>query len=309
MTVTPAEVATWCSCNLGSTPAKVHWTRGHLSTVIALQLADGRDVVVKARPDSPRLGMCHVVHGILWHRGFPCPEPLTLLSPLGDEMANAEAYMPGGRPGRHEDPWLAAETAKELCRLIAMCPPVDQLPTLAPPPPWTGWIDPRADPWPPPDEGPSLSHHPATQHLVPLARSLNEMLRASNLPLVVGHSDWYQGNLRWEDGKLFAADDWDSIAALPEAAFAGCSAVLHLPAPAGRDPGYPSAGVDETARFLHLYGEARGRHLSPEELRVAWGAGLWLRVFDAAKFLAAGSPDKAAYQIRDVVELRRLAGI
>ena len=141
-----------------------------------------------------------------------------------------------------------------------------------------------------------------------MGQLLNERLQATLLPLVVGHSDWYQGNLRWEGGKLFAADDWDSIAALPQAAFVGCSAVSYLPSPPMHCSNRPGADVDDTAAFLEEYTSARGTAFSQEEEEVAWAAGLWQRVFDGAKALAAGRPQDAADQVRDAPERLRLAG-
>lgn len=301
-------VSRWCLRHLGSAVSEVYWVRGHLSTAVALELLDGREVVVKIRPENPRLDACHEVHRVVWSAGFPCPEPLTSPIPLGDQVASAEVFMPGGRAGRHDDPWLAAATASELRRLILLAPRNAEVGSVAPPPAWAGWSDPHADPWPVPDEGQPLNDDPATEGLRPLVRALNEVLCSTRLPSVVGHCDWYQGNLRWEAGTLFAADDWDSIAVLPEAAFAGCSAVSYLPAPDGEDPDRPGAGIEETESFLELYATARGRSFSEEEIRVAWAAGLWQRVYDAAKYLVAGRPEKAADQLRDAGERRRRAG-
>jgi hypothetical protein len=43
----------WCDRYLGARPASVLSRSGHLSEVIAAELADGRRVVVKARPSAP----------------------------------------------------------------------------------------------------------------------------------------------------------------------------------------------------------------------------------------------------------------
>lgn len=110
------------------------------------------------------------------------------------------------------------------------------------------------------------------------------------------------------DALRVIAHDWDSIAVLPEAAFAGCSAASYLPSPPGTDPSRPGAGIDEIAGFLDHYAQARGRPFSSEETEIAWAAGLWQRVFDAAKALAAGRPEAAADQLRDAEQCRRLAG-
>lgn len=294
--------------HLRAGPTQLLWTGGHLSWVGALELVDGQRVVVKIRDPSRRLGACHRVHSVAWSAGFPCAEPITPPLPLEGKAASAEVYTPGGRPGRWDDPWLSEQTAQALRRLIYLAAGAVDLDSLEPPPPWTGWLDPSANPWPPPDKGPPLNDHPTTEPVRELAIALNARLRATSLPLVVGHSDWYQGNLRWDDGgQLFAADDWDSIAALPEAAFAGCAAVSFLPSPPDEDESRPGARVEQIAAFLDDYERARGRPFTTEETEIAWAAGLWQRVFDAAKALATGRPVAAADQVRDAKECRRRA--
>jgi hypothetical protein len=56
--VDPARLARWCMEHLGSPPADEIFRSGYLSAVIGLRLADGREVVVKVRPDSPRIAAC-----------------------------------------------------------------------------------------------------------------------------------------------------------------------------------------------------------------------------------------------------------
>lgn len=305
----PARLPRWCEIHLGARPQSTLWESGHLSWVGALALADGREVVVKVRRWSDRLVGCHQVHSHLWASGFPCPEPLTGPTRWGDDAVSAEAHAPGGTAGDPADPRLGDRTAQELRRLIEMASPLNPPPQLDPPPPWTGWNDPRADPWPPPDEGDPLNADPRTVWLRPLATALTARLRATTLPPVAGHADWYQANLRWADGRLVAAHDWDSVASLPEAAFVGCAAVSFLPSKPTEPDDRPGAEVRDSQMFIDAYSAARGRSFDVEEQEVAWAAGLWQRVFDAAKSLVAGRPESAHAQIRDADERGRLAGL
>ena len=94
--VDPARLAHWCEEQLGSPPAGEIFRSGYLSAVIGLRLADSRAVVVKVRPDSPRMVACVEVQRRLFESGYPCPEPLTGATPFGDAVATAEAYIPGG---------------------------------------------------------------------------------------------------------------------------------------------------------------------------------------------------------------------
>jgi hypothetical protein len=126
-------LAAWCARWLGAPPTSVLFEVAHLSIVTGLRLADGREVVIKARPPAARLQACVHVQRHLWAAGFLCPEPLAGPHPLGTLTATAEALVPGGTrlaPGG-DSPRLFAEALAELVRLA---PPVTALPTLAQPP-------------------------------------------------------------------------------------------------------------------------------------------------------------------------------
>lgn len=220
----PSGLSGWCLEQLGAEVDEVLWIKGHLSWVAGVQLGDGREVVVKVRPWIDSLPSCHAVHRHVWRAEFPCPEPLTGPTNMSGVAISAEAHLPGGQPGAGDDPTLAERTARALARLVAAAPEPLSIPSLYPPPPWAGWDDADALPWPAPDEGSELNNHPSTAPLRALAEALNERLRHDQLAGRVGHVDFYQGNLRWQGNDLLAADDWDSLAVLPEAAIVGCAA-------------------------------------------------------------------------------------
>src|SRR2546430_1870584 len=94
--VDPDRLGRWCVEHLGSPPADEIFRSGHLSAVTGLRLADGREVVVKVRPDSPRIAACVEVQRRMFQAGYPCPQPLTGAAAFGDDVATAEAYVPGG---------------------------------------------------------------------------------------------------------------------------------------------------------------------------------------------------------------------
>ena len=56
-----AFLTEWCGRHLGARPARVLFRSGHLSQVVAAELADGRQVVIKARPSDPRIAGCTAV--------------------------------------------------------------------------------------------------------------------------------------------------------------------------------------------------------------------------------------------------------
>ena len=59
-------LAAWCARWLGAQPTRVLFEVAHLSRVTGLQLADGREVVIKARPPADRLQACVHVQRHLW---------------------------------------------------------------------------------------------------------------------------------------------------------------------------------------------------------------------------------------------------
>ncbi|MER6148480.1 phosphotransferase [Streptomyces hirsutus] len=295
------ELSTWCSKWLGSPPVQTLFERAHLSTVMGLRLADGREVVVKARPFEYRLAGCLEVQRRMHQAGFPCPEPLAGpepvdgQGPLRGQVVTAEALVPDGTvlPPRPDAPELFAAA---LARLMTAAPSVADVPSLAPAPPWNGWDhdDPRPWPWPD-DMDVDLNDRPGPGRLDETARRVRTRLRRAALPEVVGHGDFESQNIRWNGDKLHVVHDWDSAVARPEAALAGLAAAVF---PAGGPEDRP-ATVAETERFLVGYARARGRHWTREESEVAWAAGLWVLAFNAKKASIAQPNGSAAARLAE----------
>jgi hypothetical protein len=257
----------------------VHFQQAHLSVVTGLRLADGRDVVVKARPGMARQRGCLEVQRHLWQAGFPCPQPLAGPAPLGALDAVAEAYVPGGTqlaPG----PGYAGAFAAALAGLILLAPPVSAVPALEPPPPWCYWDHHEDGPWPWPDDmDADLNAQPGPAWLDDAAIRVRARLARCAGPPVVGHCDWESQNIRWHGGRLHAVHDWDSVVSRPEAAIAGLAAAVLA---AAGDPG-EHATVAQGGQFLAAYERARGRPWTGDEREVAWAAGAWVTAFNAKK--------------------------
>ena len=281
-------LAGWCRRWLGAEPVAVLFRAGYLSEVTGLRLADGREVVVKARPPAPRLRGCLATQAALAGAGFPCPRPLAGPAPLGRLAATAEELVPGGdllAPG----PAAAGRFAALLAELVRLAPGPEAVPTLAPSPPWAAWDHDRPGLWPLPDDHDGdLDDHPGPAWLDRVAAAVRARLAALRLPPpVVGHADWESQNIRWRGGRPLAVHDWDSAVAQPEAVVAGLAAAVW---PAAGAPG-EAATVEQTERFLAAYERARGRPWTPAERQACWAAGLWVRAFNAKKQrLAGGGP-------------------
>lgn len=271
--VTREALARWCVRLVNGVPSSILFESGTLSAVVGIVLDDGRRIVVKARPPSERLTACASVQRSLWRAGYACPEPIVGPVTIEGLAISIEAYVgpgdPAGAPNRPE------AFACPLARFVALAPPPDSLPTLAPSPAWAACQDDHAELWPNPDdrdEDLNLLHQPAW--IDDIAMRARQRLAGHDLPSAVGHADWWPDNLLWRSGELVAVVDWDGVAALPEAVLAGIAGAIYTPT---------LPNVSETAAFMKSYEQARGRRFSPSEVEIFWAAGLWTRAFDAKK--------------------------
>ena len=104
----PEWLPAWCLDHLGSGPGGVLFQVHQVSMVFGLRLADGRDVVVKARADDGRASSCVAAQARLAGRGFPCARPLTPVAGVGSLAVHAEEFRPGGEVLHGDSPEGAA---------------------------------------------------------------------------------------------------------------------------------------------------------------------------------------------------------
>jgi hypothetical protein len=252
--------------HLGSPPVGEIFSAGYLSAVIGLRLGDDREVVVKVRPDSPRVAACVEVQRRMFQAGYPCPQPLTAAAPFGDDVATAEAYVPGGAMLPSAD-HAALAFAEAFARLIRLAPRPAEVPRLDPAPSWAAWNHAEDGLWPCPQD-PDVN--------------LNE----------VAGPEWIddagrrgRDRLRWSGDELLVVHDWDSMTADSEAVLVGFAAALYSTVSAEE-----FATVEDTDRFLVAYCHARGREFSADELQRSWAAGVWTRAYDAKYQHTVGQP-------------------
>jgi hypothetical protein len=117
----PEWLAAWCREHLGAAPADVLLRDEHMSEIFGLRLTDGREVVVKARPDqNGRAATCVEVQRILAGRGFPCPPPLTGVTVHDGRAVHAEQWRPGGEVLRGDDPATGRLFGALLARMVEL---------------------------------------------------------------------------------------------------------------------------------------------------------------------------------------------
>ncbi|TDQ01515.1 phosphotransferase [Labedaea rhizosphaerae] len=303
----PGRLARWCVEHLGSPPQEELFSSGHLSAVLGLRLADGREVVVKVRPASRRLAACVDVQRRMFQAGYPCPEPLTGATAFGDDLATAEVHVPGGALLPSAD-HAAPAFAEAFARLIRLAPRPDEVGMLDPPPSWADWNHTRTGLWPRPEEDleADLDAVPGAEWLDETGRRARDRLRASESDrsdrsnAVIGHCDWLAGNLRWRGDELLVVHDWDSVIVASEAVLVGFAAALYSTVDADE-----LAGVEDTERFLDAYCRVRGREFSDDERQRSWAAGVWTRAYDAKYQYSVGQPITSLTQDEARERLRR----
>jgi hypothetical protein len=297
-----AGLARWCVEHLGSPPADEMFRSGYLSAVIGLRLADDREVVVKVRPDSPRIAACVEVQRRMFEAGYPCPRPLTGAVAFGEDVATAEAYVPGGAmlPSGGHAAWAFAEA---FARLIMLAPRPAEVSTLDPAPSWAAWNHAGDGLWPcPEDRDVDLNAGAGPAWLDETGRRARDRLRVGESEGVIGHCDWLATNLRWSEDALLVVHDWDSMTVDSEAVLVGFAAALYSTVSADE-----LATVADTERFLVAYCDARGREFSADELERSWAAGVWTRAYDAKVQHTAGLPITSLSE-DDALERLRRAG-
>lgn len=296
-----AASTSWCLTNLGSTPASVFFEAESMSSVVGVELPDGRRVALKRRQATDRVVACSQAHRAAWAAGVACPELLAGPTRLDDgTWMTAERWVPDGSP---EAPPDAATRYADLLHLLIAALRDSDPAAFDPPPPWAFYD--HATPgrvWPPAASqrwDPESPVVPA--ELRRLAAAAGERLRAEALPVVVGHSDLNGLNVRWAPEPI--VHDWDSLAARPEAVLAGIMAVNHVELP-GRGA---ITALAETRRALELY--QRSRPFSDTEVEIAWAAGLHVAAYNAAfEYLHGARGAVAAKLANDGSERLRLAG-
>ena len=263
----PRWVEGWCRSVLGASPVAVLFLSSHLSEVVGVRLADGREVVVKRRVDeSGRAGRCVAAQKLLAEQGFPCPMPLTDVVVSEGVAVHAERFVSGGEVETKDTPEVAARSGRLLADLMHRLAALDLDPPL-PNPEWVRWN--------------AVPEREAAAAAVPTwiedaTRRVQAKLARCDLPPVLGHADWQAPNIRWRHGKAHAVHDWDSLAWLPEAAFAGAAAGRF----AIRDT--PTlAPLESSEAFLDAYESERGAPFTPCETEIAWAASIWEALHNA----------------------------
>lgn len=275
----------------GSDVTRTLWVVDQLSRVVAFRLADGQEVVAKARPDEPRLAACARAQAAAARAGLPCPRPIGAVR-IGGWAVGVEEHRPGGRTRTAEALGvqvfvdLALELDRAVGHLVQPGPSGGDVGRAQPvPPPWGDPLHAGPDVWPARDARlPDLRGDRGPGWLRAGAERIRRRLAGLNGPLRVGHLDFETHNMRWRDASgraptladLVSLDDWDSLGALPEPVLVGQAAGTFT---AGRER-FTDPTIEQSQEYLDRWLATSGRVWGREEREIAWAAGAWTKVFN-----------------------------
>ena len=298
----PDWLQAWCLDHLGGEASEVLFQLQQMSMVFGLRLADGTDVVVKARADDGRAVSCVAAQASLAERGFPCARVLTPVVVVGSLAVHAEDFRPGGDVLRGDSPEVAVRYAEVFAQLMVELADVIVAPPL-PNPRWVRWDHTDSGVWPAIDFLDDRDQSAVPAYVVDTADRARRRMLAASPPCVLGHADFEAQNLRWHRREVWMVHDWDSLAWLPEAALVGAASGAFASA------GPPSlAPIESSEAFLLAYQDVRGRSFTAVEQEIAWAASLWPAAHNARWEALHGDPPLSGDALRaQAAERRRRA--
>jgi len=269
--------------HLGGSMSEVLFRSGRIDAVWAVRTNDGREVVIKAHRQPVDLAArqaAMTAQRLLAAAQFPCPEPVSGPDEFERLVLSAESLLPHGTLGNGRDPGTRRSIAAGLSEHIDILRGRSDLTALAGAGP--AWCQYQRGHWPVPhDPIFNFATSPVGFDWLPdfAQEAADRLVHAEGRDaVVVGHADWYCGNLRFDsDARLVAAFDWDLVAGT-EAAIAGMTAGCYTASgTAGTDLPTP----EDVAAFLLDYDSVRPRPFSGLQQTGAAAAASWTIAYNA----------------------------
>jgi hypothetical protein len=293
------------SSRLSTGLAEIMFRRGRVSAVYGLQLHDGSRVAVKVyrgRPDLRSLAAATATQRWVAQRGYPAPLPIDGPSILDGHVATIERLLDEGVVADAHDPLVRRALAVSLAEQIRILGDME-LPTALTVRP--GWAVYDNGPWPAPHD-PIFNFAttpPGFEWLDDFAREASDTLIASELSRIVGHSDWYAGNVLVAAGVVTAVFDWDSLIVDSEAMLVGMAAGQCTSGITAFGAPTPS----EAAAFLADYQAHRRAPFRATERLVVRAAVSWQLAYNARcelSWFGAESPPPAGSMLAALLDHR-----
>jgi hypothetical protein len=259
---------------------QVLFRSGRLGAVYGLHLTDNTSVVVKvhATAELRHLEAVKTCQELLTAGGYPCPVPIAGPVEADGKVFVIETLLEAGEEEDAHDPQIRRAMAVSLAQQIQILKSAPVKPaSLAPPPAWALY---KNGPRP-------VSHDPIVdfsrtpegyEWLDKLASRAAEVLQSHYQPDSIGHCDWVCQNLRFAEGKVVAAYDWDSLIAESEPVLVGISAGAFTEGgTTDRDAPTP----DEVVSYLCEYESGRSQKFTKDEQTLAVAAATWVLAYNA----------------------------
>ncbi len=257
-----SAVGEWCVATLGVAVVEVPWAAAGSGLVVAVDLTDGRRLMVKARPayQADRIAESRELQAALAAAGLPVPVPVGPLAPIGvGGVVGAERRIDGGTPIDARAPGGAEQMAGLLHRVVTAA--TEAAPdTLTLHEPW-GIALPAGGLWPDPPHEPGfdlVGTGEGAEGIDALAVGFRKRLVAGSAgrPRLVGHVDWRAEHvLVGSASEVVGVLDGDSLVRAPEAVLVGQAAAGWTITWGQPDP-HPT--VAEARAFVVAYERARG---------------------------------------------------
>jgi hypothetical protein len=289
----------FCWAHLGSGIRGYLFYGASVGSTHGMQLEDGRDVVIKVRPPpetNPCLSHDHssletVCQVMRWltDRGYPCPRPILGPTPLAKGVATVEEFFQKGQRGNGFNPECRKTIASGLAELIGLlryfegevsCLKHFQRDETLYPQPHSKLFDFKKT-----AEG--------AEWIDAFAQRARQAEAHDGKP-VLGHADWRVEHLRFQDGGIVAAYDWDSLAFRPEAELVGMSAAAFT-------ADWTLEGVrriptaDDIRAYVADYEEARGQPFSKCEQKSLFATCVYCIAY-GARCTHSLEPDKRDWE-------------
>lgn len=266
---------------LGKGVNRVLFRTGRIGAVYGLQLLDGTDVVVKVPRGTPAIEPLAAAVGCQRHLAehhYPCPTPLDGPAVTDGRVAVIETLLDVGETGDIRQDATRRAAAASLAQQVALLRDLSAFAAaLTDPPAWARYRD---GPWPVPHDSIfDFTDTPAGfGWLDDLAAAAASRAMSAPGPTVIGHSDWYVGNLRFAEGAMVAAYDWDSLVADTEPVIAGFAAGSYT---AGNATGPSAPTPAEVGDFLRDYASRRPAPFTAPGRAAAAAAATWVLAYNA----------------------------
>jgi hypothetical protein len=252
------EIDRFCRDELRAPVARGLFHETSQGSVTAVELADGRRVVVKAHRPDEDLAMLQEIVRVQMHlasRGLWATTVCGGPAPLGRGLGIVEAFVSDGATRDGRDPAVRAALVRGFQAIVAACRPLVAGSTLP-----RHYLARVADDalWP---AGLDTSER-GVEWIDEVARAARARMQPAG-EWVIGHGDWRVQHVRFEGDEIVAAFDWAGLCKEREPALVGFTAFAFC-VDWSRAP-VPVTPLDDARAFVADYEAARGRAFAADE--------------------------------------------